>query len=114
MVLFLVTQVRVCAADPRHEDFLFLACVSIWITDTNCESMASRCCGFEEYSAEGVREVTSGITDLWQPFYARCRLSQEKSITNFLCDAAAPNCRIVEASVGNTICSSDRSETYYF
>ena len=41
--------------------------VLIFSTNTNCESMAYRSSRSEEYSARGVRKVTTGITGLWQP-----------------------------------------------
>ena len=41
--------------------------ILIFSTNTNCESMAYRSFRSEEYSARGVRKVTTGITGLWQP-----------------------------------------------
>ena len=41
--------------------------ILIFSTNTNCESMAYRSFRSEEYSAGGVRKVTTGITGLWQP-----------------------------------------------
>jgi hypothetical protein len=41
--------------------------ISIFSTNTNCESMAYRSFRPEKFSARGVRKVTTGITGLWQP-----------------------------------------------
>ena len=41
--------------------------ILIFSTKTNCESMAYRSIRSEEYSARGVRKVTTGLTGLWQP-----------------------------------------------
>ena len=41
--------------------------ILIFSADTNCESVAYRSFGSEEYSARGVRKVTKGITfDEWK------------------------------------------------
>ena len=41
--------------------------IFIFSVNTNCEHMAYRSFKFEELSIRGVRQVTTGITGLWQP-----------------------------------------------
>ena len=41
--------------------------ILIFSTNTNCENMAYRSFRSEEYSARGVRKVSTGRTGMWQP-----------------------------------------------